>query len=75
MCWYDSGLDTMNRTSPATLLDLPRELLHNIVVECNPEDIAAVNQTCRTLHNSIVGDKLIYRDVYLRHYVSNILKK
>ena len=60
----------MDRTDPPTLLDLPRELLHNIVLECNPSDIASISRACQTLHNFVLSDNLLYKEVYLRHYVS-----
>ena len=64
-------LAVMNRTEPPTLIDLPRELLHNIAAECNPPDLGKISRSCRTLHDYILGDRLVFRDVFLRHYVSS----
>lgn len=59
----------MDQTNPPTLLDLPRELLHNIITDCDPQDIAAFRQACLNLKEFVDGDKLLYRDIYLKHYV------
>ena len=60
----------MDQTNPPTLLDLPRELLHSIILECRPADVAAIRGLCHSLKQSVDGDTLLFREIYLKHYVS-----
>ncbi|KAL9086139.1 MAG: hypothetical protein Q9159_004319 [Coniocarpon cinnabarinum] len=63
---------SMERTEPPNFLDLPRELLHNIIVGCSPVEVAAFRATCRHLKATVDNDKLLYKDLYLRLYTKSI---
>jgi hypothetical protein len=56
-------------TMPA-LLDFCHEILHDIIIQVYPEDLAALSASCQTLNKYIRGNRLLWRDVYLRHFVS-----
>ena len=51
-----------------TLLELSHELLHCILTEITPTDLAAVGQTCKDLNSYISGNKLLHKDIYLQRY-------
>lgn len=52
----------------AALLELSHELLHCILTETEPVDLAALAASCRTLHVYIRGNKLLHKDLYIRRY-------
>ena len=52
------------------LLGLCPEVLHAIFQEVNPEDLASLSKTCRLLNLVVKDDGLLWKDVYLRNYVS-----
>lgn len=52
----------------ASLLELSHELLHCVLVEIDPADLAAVSKTCQTLYCYIRANRLLHKDVYLRRY-------
>lgn len=52
------------------LLGLCPEVLHGIFQEVNPEDLASLSKTCRLLNLVVKNDGLLWKDVYLRNYVS-----
>lgn len=58
-------------TSP--FLDLPYEVLHNILVNINPQDLAGLC-CCRTLDNFIKNDSLLYKNLYLQKFVCNTVR-
>ncbi|KAF9483578.1 hypothetical protein BDN70DRAFT_827292 [Pholiota conissans] len=49
------------------LIELPRELIEEILTRCDPVDVAMVAQTCSTLRFIIyyAGDSKLWRDLYL----------
>ena len=53
-----------------TLLDLPLEVLHAILVQADPQDIARF-RCCRTLNDYIKGNHLLFREMYLKYFVSS----
>ena len=53
-------------------LDLADELLYNILIEARPEDLAALTQTCRALNKYICNNRLLWRNTYLKYFVSFI---
>lgn len=53
-----------------SLLDLSNELLHEILLEVDPRDLARVAQCCRSLHTFINDGELLWKDLYLQHFVS-----
>ena len=52
------------------LLSLCPEILHGIFQEVNPEDLASLSKTCRLLNLIVKNDGLLWKDLYLRNYVS-----
>ena len=53
------------------LLGLPLEILHCILVQTDPQDVARLC-CCHTLNNYIRNNHLLFKDIYLRHYVRGI---
>lgn len=51
------------------LLQLPHEVLHSILLNVAPGDLAAL-RCCRILDDFIKNDGLLYKEVYRRHFVS-----
>lgn len=51
------------------LLQLPHEVLHSILIHVGPRDLAAL-RCCRFLDDLIKHDRLLFKQVYMRHYVS-----
>ena len=54
---------------PPNLLNLPPEVLHAILVLAEPDDLARLC-CCRTLYEYIKGNGLLFKQVYLRNFVS-----
>jgi hypothetical protein len=52
------------------LLPQPPEILHNILRQVEPEDLARLSKSCRMLHQFILNDRLLWKAQYLRHFVS-----
>lgn len=52
----------------AHLLELSHELLHCIFIEVSPSDLAALSISCHSLHAYIRGNRLLHKDLYIRHY-------
>lgn len=50
------------------LLQLPGEVIHNILIYIRPEDLAAI-RCCHSLDDFIRNDGLLYKEIYKRHYV------
>lgn len=50
------------------LLQLPHEVLHTILVHVNPQDLAAL-RCCRGLQDFIECDSLLFKEIYLKHFV------
>jgi hypothetical protein len=54
------------------LVSLCHEVLHDILCEVNPADLGALSQTCQTFSSYIKNNRLLWKDVYLRHFVGPI---
>jgi len=54
----------------STLLNLCPELLQGILEWVQPEDLATLCACCRTLHDFIHGNKLLFKELYLDCFVS-----
>lgn len=52
----------------ACLLGLSHELIHCILTEAEPADLAALSCTCKDLHAYIQGNKLLHKDVYVKNW-------
>ena len=50
------------------LLGLPPEVLHCILSNTDPQDLAQLC-CCRTLYDFIKNDWLLYKELYLRNFV------
>lgn len=50
------------------LLQLPGEVLHNILAYVRPEDLPAL-RCCHSLNEFINHDGLLFKEIYLQHYV------
>jgi hypothetical protein len=58
----------MPKNPMAQFLELSHELLHCIFIEVLPSDLAALSASCRSLHAYIRNNKLLHKDLYVRHY-------
>ncbi|KAK7605825.1 hypothetical protein JOL62DRAFT_616714 [Phyllosticta paracitricarpa] len=47
------------------LLDLSNEILHSIFSHAQADDLAHLSETCRSLHQFINGDDLLWKEVHL----------
>lgn len=52
----------------ACLLELSHELLHCILTEIEPADVASLSRTCHTLRSYIHGNRLLHKELYIRRY-------
>jgi hypothetical protein len=52
------------------LCELPPEVLHNIIQDVDPKDLAALSQCCKKLAGFITDNQSLFRDVYLAKLVS-----
>ena len=50
------------------LLDLPYEVLHTIIANANPQDLAALC-CCRALNDFVKKNNLLHKDLYLETFV------
>ncbi|KAL9607027.1 MAG: hypothetical protein Q9167_008019 [Letrouitia subvulpina] len=50
------------------LLNLPHEVLHHILAKGNPEGLASWRASCRTLHNFIENDSLLWKEHFLNKF-------
>lgn len=50
------------------LIELSAELLHCILCEIDPPDLARLSETCHLLHSYIKGNRLLHKDLYERCY-------
>ena len=55
------------------LLDLPHEVLHSIIVNTDLQDLAGLC-CCHALYDFIKNDRLLYKEMYLRHFVGGLGK-
>lgn len=53
------------------LLDLPYEVLHRILTNVDPSDLARLC-CCRDLGSFIKSDRLLWKELYLRDFVGVI---
>lgn len=51
-----------------SLFRLPGEVLHSILAYVGPEDLASL-RCCHSLSEFIKHDRLLFKEIYLRHYV------
>ncbi|KAF2423168.1 hypothetical protein EJ08DRAFT_737587 [Tothia fuscella] len=51
-----------------SLLSLCHEILHDILTNVEPADLGKLAQSCQTFNSYIKGNKLLWKDVYLKHY-------
>lgn len=52
------------------LLGLSNELIHEILLKVGPADLAHVSQCCRSLYTFISDNELLWKELYLEHFVS-----
>lgn len=53
----------------ASLVTLPPELLHQILVWIDPADVVGLPRVCRRLRAFVSQNVTLYHDVYLHHLV------
>ncbi|TVY73276.1 hypothetical protein LSUE1_G009103 [Lachnellula suecica] len=53
--------------SSIKLTGMPDEITHEILKALDPLDLAALSQTCRSLHQVISGNELLFKSIYLNH--------
>ena len=51
-----------------TLLNLPHEVLHCIIANADPQDLAALC-CCRALNDFIKDNHLLHKELYLKNFV------
>ena len=51
-----------------TLLNLPHEVLHSIIANADPQDLAALC-CCRALNDFIKNNNLLHKELYLKTFV------
>lgn len=51
------------------LMDLPYELLHKVLYECEPADIKSLWETCRALNQLLKNNRQLYKEMYLKQLV------
>lgn len=59
-------------TTMALLMQLPPEILHNILGHVEAEDIGSVRRVCRYLFAFVEGNKPLFRDIYCRILVCTL---
>ncbi len=52
------------------ILSLPHEVLHCIIIRVDPLDVASLCSSCRVLNNYIKNNRLLFKELYLAHFVS-----
>ena len=57
------------------LSKLPHEVLHNILKDVDPKDLAALSQCCKKLAGFIRDNRPLFRDVYLAKLVSSFTRR
>lgn len=57
------------------LLSLPQEVLHGILTEVNPTDLATVCRCCRSLNSLVRNNRLLHKELYLRSWVRPAVPK
>ena len=51
------------------LLDLPVEILHNILTYVDPSDLVSVRLCCHQLHELLKSDGLLFKEIFLKLFV------
>ena len=54
------------------LLNLPHEVLHSIISNADPQDLAALC-CCRSLNDFVKNNDLLCREMYLKNFVRQLL--
>lgn len=54
------------------ILHLPHEVLHNIIANADPQDLAALC-CCRALNDFIKNNNLLHKELYLKTFVRHHL--
>ena len=68
------SLHHQHQTSMAkNLLGLPHEVLHSIIANADPQDLAALCCCCRALNDFIKDNNLLYKELYLKSFVQHHL--
>lgn len=67
----------LSAMSPATrestvsyLLNMPDEVLHHTLTEVNPQDLGRLSQCCQRLYTFIGTNQLLFKEIYLKNWVS-----
>ena len=55
-----------------SLLNLPHEVLHSIISNTNPQDLAALC-CCRALNHFVKNNDLLHKEMYLKKFVGLLL--
>lgn len=53
------------------ILSLPHEVLHGIIIRVDPLDVASLCASCHVLNNYIKKNRLLFKELYLAHFVSD----
>lgn len=54
------------------ILSLPHEVLHGVIIHVDPQDVASLCSSCRVLNNYIKNNRLLFKELYLAHFVSGL---
>lgn len=49
---------------------LPHEVLHNVLKDVSPRDLAMISRCCGELHRFIADNRPLYKELYLTRLVS-----
>lgn len=55
-----------------SLINLPPEIVHNILSFVDPEDLGTIPQTCHALYDFTKGNRALCRDIYHRTLVRTL---
>ena len=55
------------------LLDLCHEVLHAVLEQVQPEDLGRLSRCCKTLDSFIRCNRLLWRELYLKNFVSRLI--
>lgn len=56
----------------ARATDLPHEMLHNIFMDVDAADLAALSCTCKTFYGVIRKNRCLFKELYLKIFVGQI---
>lgn len=65
-----SAQDSVRKNNNMQLIELPPEILHNVLRAVDPLDLASLSLCCRVLHDFISDNRPLFKELYLQRLVS-----